>query len=482
MSTDDHTPTGRIRVHPRMTERLVESPACVERQSAEVVAQEPPKGLCVAVVASLAIAVTLFGDVGTVVFLNWWFTAFPGSEGAPFAIQLSSSLIYLSVFMAVGLVCIPLFGLRTILVVIKGKGWQGLRLSVWMGLADLLSNIIAVYATAHTPEILQGFLQTTVPPWALVLQYWLVKGQRSMKYKDKFLIGSGLCAVVGIVGSAIPAHPGIKAKYTEDVGSFVAWVFIYASSAILYAWWCVLQRLYCDNAPVPELLGAVRDDITSSESRTRLCSGGWLRGKLMGRHKVDGGDGATSYGATSGRGQLQGDDPSTPRQADETSELLLGCLEKILMLLGDTFFQVLWTFVILPMDAIPWFGTSPNVAATWTSLVQGLHCVLSCPSNLLWCALYSICYFASYLGDGYLNHISPTLCCIIIQLEGPVTALVLIVVPSWNVAVGGDVLWWQQGLAGLVMVGSAVLYYQWERQEERRQQEEEGTETLEQEL
>lgn len=433
---------------------------------------------------AIALVFTLGGNTMTLVSLNFWVNVFPASSnssasssngvhsGAQFAIQFVSAAVYCAFFAVSVAISAFLYGPRFVLrcalgrpdypavmVTVRDCGtpsalyvspaksddraevpyvafnatdesagdggdfgerderlapcqttWIPLRRRVWfrrmlvaagMGLTDLSSTLLALYATPATSETMQAVLQGTICFWALGISWLVVDGQRGHKYCTWTLLLSMLFAAGAV---------GISAIGTSNVGGQVAWTCVFAASAVVYAGWCILQRVFCDlDLPLP---GAVTEAADNDAAR---------------RHAV-----ATA------------------------------AVSKLIMLLGDCVFQLLFTVALLPVDAIPWFGSSASVRDSFLAFGDGLRCVASCPGSAAFATIYCVGYIVSYIGSACLNHYSPTLNSIVIQLSAPATALVLVVAPRWNISGGGPVVWYQQLGAAALLAASALLFYRWE--------------------
>lgn len=135
---------------------------------------------------------------------------------------------------------------------------------------------------------------------------------------------------------------------------------------------------------------------------------------------------------------------------------------KLVMLAGETMIQLCFTLCLLPADALPWWGNSETVSATLYNFVEGIRCVFTIRDNFLYCFLYTLGFAFTYVGCAYLNHYSAALCSIVTQLSSPVTALLLVIVPTWNVQVDGDSPWYCNMIAILFLCVAALIYVMWE--------------------
>lgn len=152
------------------------------------------------------------------------------------------------------------------------------------------------------------------------------------------------------------------------------------------------------------------------------------------------------------------------REGDDTSV-------KIFMLSTDTFWQLIVTLLLLPADALPWYGNSKNVGVTWHNFLEGVDCVFTIRENAIYGVMYTLGFVFTYLGSAYLNHYSVALCAIVTQLSSPVTALILVIIPSWNQH-GQDSPPWFLSLISIVMLSvAALIYVVWEEKTDEEKKE-----------
>ena len=116
----------------------------------------------------------------------------------------------------------------------------------------------------------------------------------------------------------------------------------------------------------------------------------------------------------------------------------------------------------LATNAIPWFGGGSTINDTWSSFTDGVRCIFQCNDSLVYGCLYAFGYIVTYAGEAQLNHFSPTLSSIVLQLSSPVTAILLLIVPAWNVDPGSGSWGWQVGGMVLLLIATA-LYNFWEK-------------------
>jgi hypothetical protein len=491
-------------------------------------------------VALTAVCVVLAvgGNMVTIVSLNFWLLTFPSqTTSGQFAAQFSSGIMYFFAFLVAAcgyMLCFYCHAEERRRIIHSAFGsapsirLRRVGLLLLMGLTDVGSNLIALYATPGTPEILQGFLQGTTPLWTVLLSYHFVKGEKSKNYRSALLIVSIVLMVAGIIVSGVPipfpsssegsasaAVNGSGSNGTSDwhnhsfssghgnssdgssgsaadvppesLVSRILWTLIYASSAVVYAAWCITQRQYLDLAtPVDSLDGVSAptagvpaglegssspveklpldsNNQRSAEQRPLLSGSlqqpkvphseaSWMEPQLRG--------GLAVWGKEDDGLGVGHERRSNPRD---------GVMVKLIMLAMDTGFAMVLTIVLLPLDAIPWFGSSKSIDQTWGHFTDGLECVYwRCDHSLVYGAIYTTGYFLTYIGNAYLNHFAPTVNSLTVQLSGPLTALLLLVAPSLNVDLETP-LWYQQISAAVLICVAGVCFTVWERRQAQMQ-------------
>eukprot|EP00796_Vickermania_ingenoplastis_P008564 gene8564-6005_t len=152
------------------------------------------------------------------------------------------------------------------------------------------------------------------------------------------------------------------------------------------------------------------------------------------------------------------------REGDDTSV-------KVFMLSTDTFWQLVVTLMLLPADALPWFGYSTSVRSTWNNFMDGIACVFTKGDNTLWGFLYTLGFVFNYLGAAYLNHYSVALCSIVTQLSSPFTALMLVIIPSWNKHPEDSPPWFLSLVSIVLLSVAALIYVLWEEKTDEEKKE-----------
>lgn len=135
---------------------------------------------------------------------------------------------------------------------------------------------------------------------------------------------------------------------------------------------------------------------------------------------------------------------------------------KVFMLFSDTFWQLCVSLALLPADALPWFGNSPSVNVTWVNFSEGVTYVFTRKMNAIYGILYTLGFVFNYLGAAYLNHYSVALCSMVTQLSSPITALILVIVPSWNKNKDSTPPWYLSLVSIILLSIAALVYVLWE--------------------
>ena len=357
-------------------------------------------GVCVILVVG--------GNAGQLISLNIWVNHFPTEISPPYPILTISATTIATAFTVSLIVRLALFGgnCRFLLC------WKGLLLSLAIGCCNSLNGVLLVYATQPTPEILQALLLTTQVFWTLVSSKILLRDERSLFHVLVFL--SFALSAGGIILGASPTFDGTD--MTTDVKY---WSLIFAASMIPGALYNVFASMYMRSFTKPKQPAA------SHYSKEPLMLG---------------------YAA---------DQEHEDSRSDDTTV-------KLVMLSVTGFSQVMWMFVLFPLDSATWFGPQKDLEASKQNLDAGWKCVFgSCSSVYLYYLLFNGSYLCNYLGSAYLNHYSATLNSMVTQLSSPVAALLLIAVPSWNVQKEPVKAGISIAAAFMIIAGS-LLYSAWE--------------------
>lgn len=510
----------------------------------------------------LLMLMLLVGNACQVIFLNFWIHQFPkkadkptcrsttgssqsgsggNSDGPERAEALESSyttfIISATIFSSFFVILLTAywFWRRTNLKFVRE--WAGWRLLLGIGAMDTLNSGMAIYAAAHTPEVLQALFVSLVPIYSAFFTKWLLKDPRS--YGNVYvtisfaliMAGVGLASLFSYVathqhsadsGASSSGAAGVQHKpaflfnfLESDGGSAVArdrrlWCFIFFLSVpptvLMNVWQTMYMIRYTESDELTSYLAEHEGEAENSILRTSVTSTGEIRtevvedgadvthrerqaGDLHGQLAAAAAAGAAAPHGEAGDGAaasagapLLASDGNSPRSSGAGSDDVATSVEhrhrlhvpasalhlhgedttvKLVMLAADTTIQALMAFVLMPLDAMPWFGGSDSIQEVWQNLDDGVDCVLHCPRNLRYCLLYSMGFVLVYIAAAYLNRYSVTLCSMVSQLSGPITALVLIAFPSLNMT--GDAAPWYVSVFAVVLLSfGTVIYVYWD--------------------
>ncbi|KPA73648.1 hypothetical protein ABB37_09780 [Leptomonas pyrrhocoris] len=526
----------------------------------------------------LLVVMLMVGNACQVIFLNFWIHQFPtkssssssssshsGSGGPDRAEALESSYttfiisaVIFALFFVVLLLVYWLWRRPSLLFARERAGWW---LLLGIGAMDTLNSAMAIYAAAHTPEVLQALFVSLVPIYSAFFTKWLLKDPRN--YANVYVVVSFALIMAGVAlaslfsyaathrghhhadddgSSSISGRHGFAARHTPTfLFNFFAasdpppsaatrdkqiWCLIFFFSVPPTVLLNVLQTMYMIRYTYTDEMTAYllehEGDAEDSTLRTSIASSGRARTGVREREvdDVEGQAGEakaaadlheTSASRTRARGSqprresppasataaspasaeaapagpLPTSDLASPRSSEAansdeeaegtflqrqhrlhipSSELRLhgeDATVKIVMLAADTTLQALMGFLLMPMDALPWFGGSDSLREVWQNLDDGVDCVLHCPRNLRYCLLYSMGFVLVYIASAYLNRYSVTLCSMVSQLSGPITALVLIAFPALNMT--GDAAPWYVSVFAVVLLScGTIIYVYWD--------------------
>lgn len=478
------------------------------------------------------------GNAFQVIFLNFWIHQFPtkasdsstaaggdsssGGEERAEALPSSYTTFVISavVFPAVFIILFIFYAIwrrPNLGFVREGAGWQ---LLIGIGTMDALNSALAIYAAAHTPEVLQALFLSLVPIYSAVFTKWLLKDPRD--YANPYVAvsfaliaaGVGLASLFSYVtahhhdpssgsgNGGIGALGGTRAYLIElfsggAPASAAAvdkriWCLIFFFSVpptvLMNVWQTMYMIRYTTNDALTAYLSEHAGD---AEERTTL------EGASIDAEHGDGVDAESEAAGQHTRllastaGAATAPSPATAaaapqHQSTRSSSVSSGATSasvrrqhllhvrhtdlvlhgedtsvKLVMLAADTAIQALLAFVLLPMDALPFFGGSDSISDAIKNLDEGMDCVLHCPRNLRYCLLYSTGFVLVYIAAAYLNRYSVTLCSMVSQLSGPITALLLIAFPKLNVS-GDESAWYVSVFAILMLSCGTVIYVYWD--------------------
>lgn len=395
------------------------------------------------------------------------------------------------------------------------------------GLTNGVSSVLGVYAMTYTPEFIQAVLLCAIPFSAQAWTVIFIPIERQRNYLSVLFIGSFILFAGGVLLSSLSAfiHPssnGEKASW--------AWALLYLASSVIFGLWCVVQRLYLDavvrkdtleEQDVAAIEAAAHCSMEGEqliESANQLSadqqqkpmksevreSGGDVvevghgsrepihaAREESGVHETSSNGDRSSSAAKKDRAAgvmvdstyLEEDPRDSDGEVDEEApltadaELLMkrewasqtvdSNAAKMVLLLVGMIFQLLVSFVLFPVDAIPWFGTSDSALQAWEGFRNSVDFIFASWVNVRFGLLYALGYAMSFIGCTYLNEHSPTLASVVLQLAGPITSLVIIIIPQWNVYKSSNSVGQQVG-GVILLLAAALLYHLWEQQSLRR--------------
>ncbi|KAG5477759.1 hypothetical protein LSCM1_05057 [Leishmania martiniquensis] len=463
--------------------------------------------------AVFCVLLVIVGNVILLIAINFWLVQFPTDalkhNSSQIAIQVVTMLFLVVLFSVLCAVFTAFYGALPLWHVLAdrnrvGGPWYRLLLLFASGASNGISSVLGVYAMAHTPEFIQAVLMCCIPFSAQAWTVVFIPAERKRDYLSMFFISSFLLFVAGVLLSSLSAflHPNEAGKKASW-----AWALLYLASSILFGLWCVVQRLYLDAVAfkVPREVGGEAAALESAENAPRcvnLAEGRScpkreeLHNETLTEEVEESGIPATvrtsaylAHGSKvadteppSTRKQGTGvavsatyaeEDPRFSEMEDEEEQLLVkrqwgsqnvdDNAAKLVLLVVGLLFQLLVSFLMFPVDAIPWLGTSDSVEHAWEGLRHSMDFIFASWIHVRHGLLLTLGFAMSFVGCTYLNEHSPTLASVVLQLAGPITSLVIIIVPQWNVYKDSSSVGHKVGGVILLLVG-ALLYHLWEQQ------------------
>ncbi|KAK7199022.1 hypothetical protein NESM_000870400 [Novymonas esmeraldas] len=467
----------------------------------------------------------LVGNAFQVIFLNFWIHEFPtkpvpthaprssssaaastsggGGGGEERAEALASSyttfVISAALFPAFFIVLSIAYAVWRRPNLAFAREWSGWWMLLGIGALDTLNSAMAIYAAAHTPEVLQALFVSLVPIYSAVFTKWFLKDPRN--YANPFIAvsfsliaaGVGLASLFGYITThrnnsdtagdglvALLQHvlvdgpPSSAAAVDRQIWCII-FFFSVPPTVLMNVWQTKYMIRYTSDPSLITYLEQRGDEDADEDDEAAAAASQHTR--LLGGHEraqqqqqpsgaAETGIAATAAASPRSSGSSSAaSDTSAARQCIRRPRdfLLQGedTSVKLVMLASDTAIQAFLAFALLPMDALPWFGGSDSIREAVQNLDEGIDCVLHCPKNMRYCLLYSMGFVLVYIASAYLNRYSVTLCSMVSQLSGPITALVLVAVPSLNMT-GDASPWYVSVLAVLLLSCGTVTYVYWD--------------------
>lgn len=362
----------------------------------------------------LSVVVLIFlvtaGSAMQTIGLNFWLRKFPDTPGS-FTVLISSAFLFGSFFT----VLLILYMLWKRPCMKFAASWKGLRLLFFIGLMDAANSVMSIYAATDTPELLQPLFSSLMPLYACIFSKYVLKDERT--YLNKWIVSSFSLMILSVV---IASLNEFESDWDAD------------EHGRRTKWWSLIFFL---SIPPTSLMNVLQTKYMIMFTKQHQLE------------EIDLRQSSQSF-----------DDESSNASGAHKGE---DTIVKLVLLCADTNFQLLFVTLLLPMDAVSWWGQSTSLPNAWGNFLDGIRCLINCDENFLFCMVYSAGFVFTYVGSAYLNHYSPTLCGMIGQLSSPITALVLVLIPSWNLN-QGSAPWLDSVLAIVALAVGTLLYSMWE--------------------
>lgn len=375
---------------------------------------------------SIMILLVTAGNAMQIIGLNFWLRKFPakyGGHAGAFTTLAVSGLLFGAFFVV--LLIAYVVTRRPCMEFVKSG--RGALLLLGIGLMDAVNSGMAIYAANYTSEVLQALFTSLMPVYTCVFSKYVLRDQR--KYFNPWI---GVAFALMIVGVVVAALQDFTSEGTEESGKKKWWSLIFFLSVPPTSLMNVWQTKY------------MLDFTKRRHEEDRVHVSGVGTPTTQEKHLLN---------VASGEQCAIKEHHHHPRGEDT--------IVKLVMLVGDTMSQFGFIMLMLPADAVPFWGGAHSVPDAWSNFSEGISCLLHCSENFVFCCVYSLGFVFTYVGSAYLNHYSATLCSMIGQLSSPVTALLLIIVPSWNVS-QGVTPWYLSVIAIVLLSVGTLLYSMWE--------------------
>ncbi|KAH9597070.1 hypothetical protein LSM04_001796 [Trypanosoma melophagium] len=445
--------------------------------------------------AIICVLVVIIGNVILLISLNFWLSIFPVEEAATnssqMAVQVIVSCFLVMCFSIVGIAYIVVFGIRPLWHAlvdtnrVRGPLYRFLLLFA-SGATNALTGVLAVYSMSHTPEFLQSVFLSVIPFCAQVWTYLLVVEERKRRYLSITLIASFIFCVAGVLLSSMSSFIGDS---TTDRTAPWDWALVYLASAVVFGLWCVVQRLYLDAIMIRHQMPVLVSPSTAPDVPRRNDER--MVSPERNSTQINIPDASYNYNDKDNLdlAEIRGNtetglsEPLLITQREWGKQNVDDFAAKTVLLLIGIMFQALVSFALFPVDAIPWFGTSSSASAAWHGFRKSCNFIFESWMNVRYGLLHTLGFFMSFLGCSYLNERSPTLASVVLQMAGPLTGVVLIVVPRWDVYGSHGVVGHKVGGVVLLLI-AGVFYHVWDqaslremRGDEQQQQQRQRGET-----
>ncbi|CCW69727.1 unnamed protein product [Phytomonas sp. Hart1] len=429
----------------------------------------------------ICIVMLMLGNIMQILMLNFWLVSFPSNEApgnyTAFALPgIFYSVLFLMIFIIYYIMRKP--SLRF------ARHLYGWKIIILMGFYDAFNSWLATYAASHTSEMLQSLFLNLSPLYSIFFSKWILHDPRH--YFNIWTVIMAVFTIAGIItvvsfnlmeGAGSTSHrrwfiliffSSIPFRVLMNVYQSL-YMILYTSDSTFIEWLQYQFRMRTNSKamlhqpplPVdqpreatvtsPVLIPANAENKSHPTTPCRCHS------------FTEGPDGFLwdGFDAT----VVNHDDISEHQrnivsiayhQGDDTAV-------KLVMLAGETFFQLCFTLAFLPADAIPWYGSSHTVHDTWTNFRRGINSFFTIPENFTYGSLYTLGFVFNYIGAAYVNHHSVTLCSLITQLSSPLTGLLLVIVPRLNALEEEERSWGGNVAAIIMLILASLAYVVWEQ-------------------
>lgn len=355
---------------------------------------------------SIAIAVflTIGGITGQTLALNFWLQPFRWSNGGgPFTV-LSSIATFTSLCFCFALAALTLRGRNGAMFMFRPKP---LLLTAVLGFFNASNGVLIVFATGNTPEQYQAILLSAqVVVTFIFMCIFVPSSTRSFAAlfgspATIILLVSFVCCIGGIFVGLIPQ---LQQGAAGDAGMVdpQQWTLVYATAMIPGGLYNVAASYYLRTFTLaPEI--DVEESVQSDANYVKFA--------MLGLSAV---------------------------------------------------FQLLFMFVLFPLDWAPWFGTTHSPHESALALTNGWKCIFGgCKDNAPFFVAFLCSYMAQYLGTAVLNKYSSTFTSMMTQVGSPVTTIFLLAIPSLRVTPGPLAVGPTVGAVVLLTL-AALTYFLWE--------------------
>ncbi|KAH9598930.1 hypothetical protein LSM04_004151 [Trypanosoma melophagium] len=432
------------------------SPGDVFFKFLEKVRRTPP--LRIAWIILLIILVTS-GNAMQIIGLNFWLRYFP-KDGLPgnFTTLAASALLF-GVFFLILLIVYIIVKRPSLSFARSARGWWLIFL---IALMDAVNSCMAIYAASYTPEVLQALFTTLVPVYAAGFTKLILKDPRN--YCNGWIFTSFFLIISGVV---VASAYHFARGFEDESGNKAWWSVIFFFSVpptVLMNIWQSVYMIEFTYDPLFEGTHLLHQRVTSVSIESNISSYGKESACSSSKDNATESSVSTPQKAgTMSNKNISDDIHEDPEPCHDTIPSTEGTdtIVKLVMLAGETNLQFILIMMTLPMDALPWWGGSSSVKAAWENFSDGIWCLFNCDKNFLFCMIYTTGFVFTYVGAAYLNQYSVTLCSMIGQLSSPFTALLLIIVPKWNLE-KGYTPWYLSLLAVILLCFGSLVYALWE--------------------